>query len=290
MSAPQLVIISGLSGAGKSTALKTLEDAGYYCIDNLPSQLFPSLIDLFQSDTTLKKHHKLALSMDAREKGFIDNFNKHYDDFKKNKAKIKTIYLDTDDNVLIQRFSSTRRRHPLSPRGNIHLGIRKERTLLAPICDMANYIIDTSNLNVHQLKKQILRVVQVSSQQQSLNITLLSFGYHFGVPHHADIVMDVRFVANPYFIPHLKDLTGRDKKVQDYVLKQKVSQTFLRRFKNLLNFLISEYETEGKAYLTIAMGCTGGRHRSVSFSEIIAKQLKKKGHTINLVHRDLSLS
>ncbi|OGP16079.1 MAG: RNase adaptor protein RapZ [Deltaproteobacteria bacterium RIFCSPLOWO2_02_FULL_50_16] len=285
---PQLIIISGLSGSGKSVTLNTLEDAGFFCIDNFPSPLLSHLVDLIVSSNGFKKHQKLAISMDAREKDFLKNFNKYYTLLKKIIPSVKIIFLDANDKILIQRFSSTRRRHPLSKQGSIQRGITTERNLLVPVLDKANKIIDTSHLNVHQLKNQILKSIKALPHHKGLNITLLSFGYHFGVPHNADIVMDVRFVANPYFDPHLKALTGKHERIKRFVLDQKPALSFINRFEKMLNFLIGHYEKEGKAYLTVALGCTGGHHRSVAFTEILAKLLKNKGYSINVVHRDLT--
>lgn len=283
----EVVILSGLSGSGKSSALNTLEDAGYFAIDNLPGPLFPGLVQTVL-DPQYPHFRRVALVMDAREKGFVSGFPKHMKILKAQGIRHHLIFFDARDDVLLRRFSETRRRHPLSPRGSAIAGIRQEREILEPVRAIAGHIIDTSYMNVHELKLEVLTIARGGKKKSELVINLMSFGYRFGVPLDADIVLDVRFLPNPHFVPSLKALTGLSASVSGYVHRQKVTRTFLKDLNRLLKLLLDQFLKEGKVYLNIAFGCTGGRHRSVAVAERIAHDLKKLGYPVKILHRDIN--
>ncbi len=280
------IIVTGMSGSGKSTVLNALEDAGYFAIDNLPAPLLPRLFDLLSHG---KKSHiqKLALAMDAREMNFIRHFENYHELLKTRGVRYQILFLDTDDQTLLRRFSETRRRHPLSPQGRVMSGIQKERELLNSLKKISHHILDTSKINVHQLRKLSLQLIEKKKQQDPTTLVLTSFGYRFGIPADADLVFDVRFLPNPHFIPHLKQHSGLNTKVSSYVLKQKQTSILLSKLTSLLQFVLKQYMIEGKSYATIAIGCTGGRHRSVAITEKISKVLKKEGFLVKVYHRDI---
>lgn len=283
----EVIILSGLSGSGKSSALNTLEDAGYFAIDNLPGPLFPALMQAVL-DPRFPHFHKVALVMDAREKGFVSGFPQHMKMLRSKGIRHHLIFFDARDDVLLRRFSETRRRHPLSPRGSATAGIRQERDLLESVRSMAGHIIDTSYRNVHELKREVLSIARGGKTRTELAINLTSFGYRFGLPLDSDIVLDVRFLPNPYFVPSLKPLTGLSPRVAGFVHRQKITRSFLKGLKGLLRLLLDQYLKEGKVYLNIAFGCTGGRHRSVAVAEGMARDLKKMGHPVKIHHRDVN--
>ena len=278
----QMVIITGMSGSGKSTAIRALEDAGFFCIDNLPVVLLPKLTELTGLGGTMPR---LAIVIDAREGVFLKDAPRYIEDARRSGTHVEVLFLDSSDESLQRRFSETRRRHPLAPRGSVEDGIRREREVLRDLRELADQVIDSSPLNVHDLK----RMVQSRFSPEPTNapsISVMSFGYRYGVPPQADLVFDVRFLPNPYFIPELKGFTGRDPKVASYVLDRPETQEFLQRIEDLCRFLFPKYQKEGKAYLTVALGCTGGKHRSVAMAHELVKRLQTDGPPIHLWDRD----
>jgi len=280
-----IIIITGLSGSGKSTAIDALEDAGFYCVDNMPVALLPKFLDLpIENDTEITG---LAFVMDLRERDFLPKHSSIFKSIKKKKYNFEVIFLEAMDDILLQRYSQTRRHHPLSQGKNLIEGIRAEREQLKTLRDDADKIIDTSHYNVHELKAVIFEKAQKSKKLTQMRIDILSFGFKYGVPHNSDHIMDVRFLTNPYFIQKLKDLNGLDDKVKTFILDNKNAQVFVQKYLNFLDYLIPLYEKERKAYLTIAIGCTGGRHRSVTIAQFIFEHIKSQGKPIEIIHRDI---
>ncbi len=284
----EVIVVSGLSGSGKSSALHTLEDAGYFPVDNLPGELFPHFLDLLRHRSRLSHLRKVALVMDAREKGFLENCENYFQILKRHRIPYHVLFFDTRDDILIRRFSETRRRHPLAPYDRVLIGIQKERKVLSPIRSFATHIIDTSHLNVHELRDKVLRLLKPRQRETGLPVNLISFGYRFGLPLEADLILDVRFLPNPYFINRLRPLSGRNPKVSRFVLSQKKTKTFLSLLKKMLVLLLKQYVHEGKATVTIGFGCTGGRHRSVVIVEQVARSLKLLKYPVKIQHRDIS--
>jgi UPF0042 nucleotide-binding protein len=285
----KLMIITGLSGAGKSEALKYFEDSGYYCIDNLPAQLILSLIDSF-SDST-KKIDKIALAIDLRSGYFFDEIYKTLEKIKELGINYKILFLEASKSVLIKRFSLTRRKHPLVEDGNLDLGIEKEIEKMHNLREISDLIIDTTLLSPKELRITITDNLMSETEKKSqIQISILSFGYKYGIPQNVDIIMDVRFLPNPFYDENLKDLSGEDKEVLHYVLNREETKEFLMIFEKLLDFLIPNYIEEGKSYLGIGIGCTGGRHRSVVIAERIYEYLKVRRYSVKLLHRDISKS
>lgn len=285
----KLMIITGLSGAGKSEALKYFEDSGYYCIDNLPAQLILNLIDSF-SDST-KKIDKIALAIDLRSGYFFDEIYKTLEKIKELGINYKILFLEASKSVLIKRFSLTRRKHPLVEDGNLDLGIAKEIEKMHNLREISNLIIDTTLLSPKELRITITDNLMSETEKKSqIQISILSFGYKYGIPQNVDIIMDVRFLPNPFYDENLKDLSGEDKEVLHYILNREETKEFLMMFEKLLDFLIPNYIEEGKSYLGIGIGCTGGRHRSVVIAERIYEYLKVRRYSVKLLHRDISKS
>lgn len=285
-----LILISGLSGSGKSTALNILEDQGYFAIDNLPGVLLPNLLKLLHRGRELGHLNKVALAMDARERDFIRNFEKYADILKESRLPYRIVFFDARDDVLVRRYSETRRRHPLAPNERASVGIRKERLLLSPVHAASDHIIDTTYADLRTLRSRVLALAEnrlPTKLRQGLAVNLLSFGYRHGLPLEADLVLDVRSLPNPYFIPKLKPLSGKDAKVSHYVLSQKETRAYLKLVRSLIRLLLDLSKKEGKSYFNIALGCTGGRHRSVAITETLAKDLNRWGYPARLVHRDL---
>jgi UPF0042 nucleotide-binding protein len=281
----RIVIVTGLSGSGKSTALKALEDIGFFCVDNLPIMLLPKFLDL-QSGAS-SEVSKIALVMDLREKYFLEKHIEVLSKLKKKKYNIEILFLDTNNDLLLRRFSETRRTHPLSEGKTILECIELERDKLHELKKMAEIVIDTSNYSVHQLKEHVQGLYLASSKAKRLLINLISFGYRFGLPPDADIVMDVRFLPNPYFVSDLKEYNGNEKTVEEYVMRWDDTEQFLSNLFKMMTFLTPLYEKEGKSYLNIAIGCTGGRHRSVVILNQLARYFSDRDYTTNVSHRDV---
>lgn len=283
----RLVVITGLSGSGKSTALKAFEDIGFFCIDNLPVTMLSRFLEL--RDQISREVIKIALVMDLRGKDFLAKFPKIFQEVRRKGYVIEVLFLEANEEVLIRRFSQTRRHHPLGEHRTLSGTIRLERKKMEPIKRLATYCLDTSPFNVHQLREEILRLFSKVAQPIKMTMNLISFGYKYGLPNEADIVMDVRFLPNPYFVTELKDMDGNQKPVIDYIMKRKETRVFLKDFYQLISFLIPQYQKEGKSQLSIAVGCTGGRHRSVTIINAISEFLKKQKLLINIRHRDIRL-
>jgi RNase adapter protein RapZ len=281
----RVVIISGLSGSGKSTALRSLEDIGFFCVDNLPVILLPKFLSITALSSPEIK--QVALVMDLRERSFLDKYDRIFSRLKQKGYKIEILFLESSDESLLHRFSETRRSHPLSERGMIMEGILLEREKLSSIKKMADRIIDTTSINVHQLKDIVQRHYSPSSRNKKMAINVTSFGYRYGLPVDADLVFDVRFLPNPYFVDKLKKYDGNNIDVRNYVLQNKGSKIFLEKILDLMNLLIPLYEKEGKVRLNIAMGCTGGKHRSVVIANKISSFFSSMKYMVNLSHRDI---
>ena len=278
-----LVIVSGLSGSGKSSAINILEDLGYYCVDNLPPQLISTFLNLCKKSST--KIEKVALGIDIREGEFLNNIHDEVKILKKSGNKIEYLFLDASDQTLIKRYKESRRIHPLAPKGNLVEGIKKERLALKKIRENSAHVIDTSKLSVHQLK-QIVKDIFGKSQKEKLILNFSSFGYKFGIPSDPDIMIDVRFLPNPHFNEKIKKFNGLDLKIKKFVLNGSESRVFLDKLIDFLDFLFDKYILEGKSYLTVAIGCTGGKHRSVVIVEELGKRFKKLNP--NILHRDIN--
>ncbi|MDH3974390.1 MAG: RNase adapter RapZ [Deltaproteobacteria bacterium] len=279
----RIVVITGLSGSGKSTAIKALEDLGFYCVDNLPVTLMPKFAELCEESA---EANKIGLGVDIRGGEFLKDFPAVLAQLREEGHDLSVIYLESEDDVLVKRFSETRRLHPLAPSGRVLEGIKKERPLLASLKNEASKIVDTSTCNVHQLKRIIVDHVTDLASSENMVLNLASFGFKYGILYEADIIMDARFLPNPNFIESMKDLTGEEKVVSDYVLTSEKGKAFMVRFAALLDFLIPQYMKEGKKYLTIAVGCTGGRHRSVAIIERLGLDFRDGDYTLKITHRD----
>ncbi|MFM8532777.1 MAG: RNase adapter RapZ [Acidimicrobiia bacterium] len=279
-------MLTGLSGSGKSQAIRALEDLGYYCVDNLPVSLLPVMAELAERQT---EHNRVAVVIDIREPRFVSDFPREYRKLKTNKhLSSRLIFLEAGHAELVRRFNETRRPHPLAPDRPITEGLSQERFELRPIRSMADKDIDTSKLNVHELRQQLRELVSGQKHAAKLVLTILSFGFQNGPPAEADLMFDVRFLKNPHWVPTLRPLTGRDPAVAAYIRRQPTSRAALKKFSSLLHWLVPLYVQEGKSYLTIAVGCTGGKHRSVYVAEALKRELSDvKGVAIKVVHRDL---
>jgi RNase adapter protein RapZ len=281
--ASELVILTGLSGSGKASALKAFEDLGYYSVDNLPLELLPRFADLVRQSAEIDR---AALVVDIREGQTLERFPAILQQIKKSLATT-VIFLEASEAALLRRYSETRRPHPLGKSGMVRSALESERALLNPIRNVADITLDTSNFNVHELRAHLQAKFESDSAGRSLLISSISFGYKNGVPLEADLVFDVRFLPNPHFIPEFRKLTGRHSKVAAYVRNFPQTQEFLNRVTEMLLFLLPHYIQEGKSYLTVAFGCTGGQHRSVAIAEEIAKRLGKRGYRVKTGHRDM---
>lgn len=281
----RLVVISGLSGSGKSYVIKYFEDLGFFCIDNLPPPLLPKFVELCNQS---RSHiTKAALGIDIRERDFLGHFLNIFDQLKKEGYQMELLFLEANDEVLVRRFSETRRPHPLARDGSVIDGIRQEREKLSDLRKRADKILDTSNYHVHQLKEVITQYYLEKGENNHLNISLISFGYKFGIPYDLDLLFDVRFLSNPNFERELKPLTGEHPRIQSYIISQPEAKIFLEKLYDFLDFLVPLYEKEGKSYLTIGIGCTGGRHRSVSIVNLLREHLQARGLQVHWRHRDL---
>ena len=284
----QIVIITGLSGSGKSTALRALEDIGFFCVDNLPVVLLPRFIQIQSGGA--KKISKVAIVMDLREGSFLEKYHGIFKILKEKGYTIDILFLDAADEALLHRFSETRRVHPLAVKGSIIEGIHTERTQLSALKEMADHVIDTTSHNVHQLKDAVQRIYLGTTGGRRLMIDVASFGYRYGLPPDADMVIDVRFLKNPHFVPELKEFDGHDTRIREYVLASDESQVFIQKLFEMMAFLIPLYEREGKSRLNISLGCTGGKHRSVVMANELAAYFSDKGYHVNIIHRDINKS
>jgi len=279
----QLVILTGLSGSGKSTVLKTFEDLGFYCVDNLPVDLIPTFSELhMQAGGEIER---AALLVDAREGDQLARLPAIYRRICREQP-VTLVFMDSTDEALVRRFSETRRPHPFGRDLSVFESLRRERALMAPIRKLADVVIDTTKFNVHELRQFIAQRFQKTSPRPLL-VSLMSFGYRYGLPTDADLVFDVRFLPNPHFVPQLRRYSGKDQRVARYIRSFPQTGEFLRRIEGLLAYLIPHYIREGKSYLTIAIGCTGGRHRSVMLAQAISRALTRRGYTAKVVHRDI---
>lgn len=281
----QLIIVTGMSGAGKSTAIKALEDEGFYCIDNLPPALIPTFTELCIGQQ--EKFNKVALGIDIRGGTLFTDLFLSLDTIKKNGYKYDILYLDSSDNILIKRYKETRRMHPLVKGGRMEEGIAQERVLLQELKQKADNIIDTTNLLPKDIKNLILKIYVKEEEFNSLMITVVTFGFKYGIPMDSDLVFDVRFLPNPYYIAEMRSLTGNDQAIQDYVMENDISIEFLNKLYDMIEFLIPNYVKEGKNQLVISIGCTGGKHRSVTIGNKIFDQVKALGHSVFIQHRDI---
>lgn len=282
------IVLTGLSGAGKSHAIRALEDLGYYCVDNLPTELIPVLANLSLHEGA--DNPKVAVVADVRESRFAAEFPRVWRRLRQLPDLNPTlIFLEASDAALLRRYSETRRPHPLAPDRPVSEGLRAERKLLARIRALADRIVDTSELTVHELRQVFLSLAETRQERARLVVTFESFGYKHGVPLEADLMFDVRFLPNPHFVPTLRPKTGRDKAVAAYIRRQPATRTFVRRMTSFLRYLVPLYVAEGKAYLTVAIGCTGGRHRSVYLAETFKRELAGlKNVTTRVRHRDMA--
>jgi len=283
----RVVIITGLSGSGKTTALRALEDIGFYCVDNMPVALLPQFLEIQSAQS--KKISQVAMVMELRENSFIKSYQGIFEKIKLQGYKLEIIFLDASDDVLLRRFSETRRVHPLSQVSVVE-GIQLEREQLRPLEEMADRVIDTTSCNVHQLKDTVQRHYLSSSTAKRLFIRVISFGYRYGLPADADLVLDVRFLPNPFFVEKLKAFDGHNQDVRKYVLNAEPCLTFLRKLLDMMEFLMPMYEKEGKPRLTIAMGCTGGKHRSVVIANELWSYFSSQDYPVNVNHRDINKS
>lgn len=282
----KVVVVTGLSGAGKTNAMDWFEDRGYYCVDNMPPALIANFIELTKSSK--KQIEKAAFVFDARGGAYFSDM-KEYINLLKSDENIdcRILFIEASERTLIKRFNETRRAHPLATGSTTKEVIAAEREELKEIRDLSDYIIDTTNLKVAELKQEISKIFEEGSGKSSFLINIKSFGYKRGIPIEADLVLDMRFIPNPYYLPSLKRLTGNNKKVSSYVLRQKVTQDFIKAELEMLEMLIPAYIKEGKYHLNIAFGCTGGQHRSVATADEVAKELRAKGYRVTLEHRDI---
>lgn len=278
-----IIFISGLSGSGKTTAMWALEDLGFYCIDNLPAELTEQFIDLCYKTTP--PIAKIALALDARQESFLSHFPAVVASLRERGAKVEVLFLDCANDVLEKRYRETRRVHPLSPAGSVQEGVERERRLLADVMRLADVVVDTSPMNVHQLKEAVVRNA-IGKHRQTI-VNLVSFGFRYSTPPNLELLFDLRCLPNPFFEEHLKRGSGIDAPVADYVLGSERGKSLFERILSLIDYLLPLYDDEGKAYLTIGFGCTGGRHRSVAVTCAMANELKKRGREANVEHRDV---
>ena len=282
----RFVVVTGMSGGGKSTALRMLEDAGYYCVDNLPVLLIEKFVELIA--TPDGEVTKVALGLDVRADQAFETTTKILDKLKNDGYAFEILFMEANDKTLLKRYKETRRVHPLSPYGRIEDGIKRERAILSNIRAKSDYVIDTSRLLTRELKEELDRIFVQNEGYNSLMVTVLSFGFKYGIPADADLVFDVRFLPNPFYIDELKHKTGNEKEVQDYVMSFPEAHTFIEKLADLVGFLIPNYVKEGKYQLVIGIGCTGGKHRSVTLANRLYEHMKNKGeYVIKIAHRDV---
>lgn len=283
----RFVIVTGMSGGGKSTALKMLEDAGFYCVDNLPISLVEKFVELISTPNS--EISKVALGLDVRTDQSFEDATRILTQLKDKGYTFEILFMDADENVLIKRYKETRRVHPLALDGRVEDGVRREREILKNVRHSADYVIDSTNLLTRELKSELDRIFVENGEYNSLMVTVMSFGFKHGIPADADLVFDVRFLPNPYYIEELKHKTGNDREIQDFVMGFDEAEEFMTKLTDMIRFLIPNYVKEGKYRLVIAIGCTGGKHRSVTLANELYKRMKDKGnYGMKLYHRDLS--
>ena len=283
----QVVIITGMSGSGKHTAFKAFEDLGFFCVDNLPTALVPRLIDM--TIASGGKIDKLAVVVDARLGERVEDFRRLFRRLRRSPFESQVVFFDAPDRVLAQRYSETRRVHPLARSASLLEGFRAEREALSEVRGMADMVIDTADLSVHDLRRLIYERFRSAGAGGPFNLSLVSFGYKRGLPYNSDLIFDVRFLPNPYFVPELKEKTGNDPEVVLYLERFEESHEIISRIADMLEYLIPKYAREGKSYCTVSIGCTGGQHRSVMIANGLAARLSARGFEVNLIHRDLHL-
>ncbi|MGG2468416.1 RNase adapter RapZ [Paraclostridium bifermentans] len=283
----RFIIVTGLSGSGKSEAMKSLEDIGFYCVDNLPPTLITKFAELcYQGNSNIDK---VALGIDIRGREFFETLHESLSYLEKENYKYEVLFLDCADDILVKRYKMTRRNHPLAKSTQITEGIKEEREILQTLRDKADSIIDTSNMKPRDLKDEISKLYIEGEKTPKLTISVVSFGFKHGIPIDSDLVFDVRFLPNPYYVEELRSQTGEDQVVRDYVMDSDVSREFFAKLEDMVDFLIPHYIEEGKSHLVIAIGCTGGRHRSVTISNLLYDDLIKKGYRVVKKHRDYTL-
>lgn len=283
----KFVIVTGLSGSGKSETMRALEDMGFYCVDNLPPALITKFAELcYQPNSSIDK---VALGIDIRGRKFFEALHESLNYLRKANYEYEMVYLDCDDNVLLKRYKMTRRNHPLSRTMQIPEGIQMERKIMEPLKEISDCIIDTTNMKPKDLKDEISKIYCVGEDNNKLTISVVSFGFKHGIPSDCDLVFDVRFLPNPYYLEELRPKTGDDQDVRDYVMNSKVSEEFYKKLNDMVQFLVPQYIEEGKQHLVIGIGCTGGRHRSVTISNLIYDELINKGYRVIKKHRDSML-
>lgn len=281
----KLVIVTGMSGAGKTIALKMLEDIGFYCVDNLPISLVDKFVQLVSEGTSIEK---AALGLDIRSGEELGNLDEILENWRRSNVDVQVLFLDANDAVLIKRYKETRRIHPLAGAGRLENGIEKEREKLAFLKREADYIIDTSMLLTRELRKELEKIFLQDARYKNMYVTVLSFGFKYGIPEDADLVFDVRFLPNPYYDEHLRPLTGQVQAVRDYVMQGGTADAFLKKLYDMIDFLLPNYINEGKNQLVIAVGCTGGKHRSVTIARALYEHLEAVGeYGIRIDHRDI---
>ena len=281
----KLVIVTGMSGAGKTIALKMLEDIGFYCVDNLPISLVDKFVQLVSEGTSIEK---AALGLDIRSGEELGNLDEILENWRRSNVDLQVLFLDANDAVLIKRYKETRRTHPLAGAGRLENGIEKEREKLAFLKREADYIIDTSMLLTRELRKELEKIFLQDARYKNMYVTVLSFGFKYGIPEDADLVFDVRFLPNPYYDEHLRPLTGQVQAVRDYVMQGGTADAFLKKLYDMIDFLLPNYINEGKNQLVIAVGCTGGKHRSVTIARALYEHLEAAGeYGIRIDHRDI---
>jgi RNase adapter protein RapZ len=285
VSSLQLVVVTGMSGAGRSTALRLLEDLGYFCVDNIPPALIPHLIELLDDQQELRR---VAVGVDVRTGKFLEGAGDVLDSLIRGGQQVEVIFLESQDEELVRRFSETRRSHPLAPGGNLLEAIQRERERVAPLRARAGFIIDTTGRSVHDLRRTLVEYVARGGQSARMVTRVMSFGFKYGLPVDADLVFDLRYLPNPHFVRELRPKTGRDPEVAAFVLESAEAKELLADLTGLLGRLLPRYEREGKSYLTVAVGCTGGRHRSVSVAEALGQRLRGLGD-VRVEHRDVAI-
>ncbi|GAB3680178.1 RNase adapter RapZ [Actinocorallia lasiicapitis] len=282
---PDIVIVTGMSGAGRSTAAKALEDLDWFVVDNLPPGLLATMADL--GGRVQDAVPRIAVVVDVRSRGFTSDLQTSIEELESRGVRPRVLYLEASDDVLVRRFENVRRPHPLQGDNRVVDGIARERALLLEARAEADLVIDTSNLNVHELRAKVVGFFGDTNGESSLRATVVSFGYKYGLPVDADLVVDCRFLPNPHWVPELRPQNGRDASVRDYVLSQRGAKEFLDAYTEVLRLLTAGYEREGKHYVTLAVGCTGGKHRSVAMAEQLGQRLRDEGIDVQVAHRDL---